>query len=193
MLVLRQFEARTVLLATLVLSCGCTLDHSWTHKDATPAAGKPSQMAVAWINKVQYAPDVVHDGNPTPGLVGRLYLFDDEVKFPVAGDGAVTVTLYDDTKGPATQPLEQWYIDPVALKKFLKKDTVGWGYTVFLPWGSCKPDVTKVHLMCKYESASGQAIMGPVSPLSLEHDRPPAGTAPAPAPLPQLPMPAPVK
>ena len=177
----------------IVLSCagGCTLDHAWTNKDATPGPGKPSQMAVAWINKVQYAPDVVHDGAPTPGLVGRLYLFDEEVKFPVIGDGAVTVTLYDDTKGPATQPLEQWYIDPVALKKFLKKDTVGWGYTVFLPWGSCKPDVTKVHLMCKYDPASGPPITGPVSPLALEHEKPPPGTPPG--PLPQLPTPVPVK
>jgi hypothetical protein len=187
----KSFTIRAASIAAVFLSCGCTLDEHWTKKDPTPAPGKPCQMAVAWLNKVQYAPDVVHDGNPTPGLVGRVYLFDEAVKFPVTGDGALNVTLYDDTKGPATQPLEQWYIDPVALKKFLKKDTVGWGYTVFLPWGSCKPDVTKVHLMCKYEPASGQPIMGPVSPLSLEHDKPAANLTPG--LIPQLPMPAPVK
>src|SRR5205807_1802277 len=82
-----------------------------------PAPGKPCEVAVAWLNRVQYAPDVVHDGTPTAGLVGRVYLFDQTEKYPVVGDGSVLITLFDDTKGPATQPLEQWYIDPVALKK----------------------------------------------------------------------------
>jgi hypothetical protein len=152
-------------------------------------------MAVAWINKVQYAADVVHNGVPTPGLVGRLYLFDQTEKYPVVGDGAVTITLYDDTKGPATQPMEQWYLDPVAFQKFLKKDLVGWGYTIFLPWGSCRPDVTTVHLTCKYEPANGPPIFGPVSPLALEREtRAAAGpVVQPPARLPQLPTASPLR
>jgi hypothetical protein len=181
------------LLLAVACAPGCMPDQFYTTKGAPPAApapGKPCEVAIAWINRVQSAPDVVHDGRPTPCLVGRMYLFDQTEKFPVVGDGAVLVTLYDDTRGPATQPLEEWYIDPVALRKFLKKDVIGWGYSLFLPWGSCKPEVTKVHLTCKYEPASGQPLFGPVSPLTLEHVPSPAV---APVAAQQLPMPTQVR
>lgn len=201
-----QLTARAAALALVFAAAGCTLDQTWTTKaGGPPAAGKPIELAVAWIPHVQYAPDVLHDGVPTAGLVGRIYMFDQTEKYPVLGDGSVTITLYDDTKGPATQPLEGWHIDPVALKKFAKKDTVGWGYTLFLPWGSCRPDVTKVHITCKYEPPAGTPIFAPVSPVSLEHDAPagvptatmvPPATLPPPRTLPlppQLPMPSPVR
>ena len=68
----------------------------------------------------------------------------------------------------------------MALRKFLKKDTVGWGYTMFLPWGSCQPDVTKVHLTCRYDPAGGgQPLFAAVQPLTLEHVPPPSGLAQA--------------
>jgi hypothetical protein len=192
------------LLIVLVCAPGCTLDQYWIGAtDGTPGPGHPCEVATAWLNRVQYAPDTVHDGVPVPGLVCRLYMFDKTEKFPVLGDGSVLITLYDDTHGPAKQPLEQWQIDPVALQKFAKKDTVGWGYTLFLPWGSCRPDVTKVHLTCRYDPKSGSPLFGPPTPLSLVFDQPPAGSEmampmpsaspPPPAPLPQLPMPSPIK
>jgi hypothetical protein len=200
----QQLTVRAAALVLVFAAAGCTLDQAWTTKAGSASGlGKPCELAIAWLPHVQSAPDVVHEGVPTPGLVGRLYMFDQTEKYPVLGDGAVLITLFDDTKGPATQPLEQWYIDPVALKKFAKKDTVGWGYTLFLPWGSCRPDVTKVHLTCKYEPPGGSPIFAPVSPLALEHDTPAYGPAvvlpqpPAPRPPaslpPQLPMPTPVR
>jgi hypothetical protein len=192
----QQAALAAALLAALLCAPGCTLDHYWTTKDTTPAPGHPCEVATAWLNRVQYTPDVVHEGASTPGLVCRVYLFDETEKYPLVADGGITFDLFDDTHGPAAQPLERWYIDPTTLKKFLKKDTIGWGYTLFLPWGSCRPDVTKVHLTCKYEPATGPALFGPVTPLTLEHGPPPEGTplaANPPANLPQLPMPSPMR
>jgi hypothetical protein len=194
----QQAALAALLLAALLCAPGCTLDQYWTAQDGAPRPGHPCRIATAWLNRVQYTPDVVHDGVSTPGLVCRVYLFDETEKYPLAGDGAIVVDLFDDTNGPTTQPLERWHIDPVTLKKFLKRDTVGWGYTLFLPWGSCKPEVTKVHVMCKYEPVAGPPLFDEATPLTLEHV-PPPGTPTMnampkpPAMLPQLPMPAPLK
>jgi hypothetical protein len=192
---LRQQAALAgILLAALLCAPGCTLDQCWMTKDASSANGRPCEVATSWLNRVQYTPDVANDGVPTPGLVCRVYLFDQAETHPLVGDGSVTITLFDDTHGPATQPLEQWYIDPATLKKFLKKDMVGPGYTLFLPWKSCRPEVVKTHLTCKYEPATGSPIYGPVTPLTLEHTPPPAGAAvAAAAPPQQLTMPTPVR
>jgi hypothetical protein len=191
---------RVGFLVALLFAPGCAPDRAFVSADAPPRPGHACQVATFWLNRVQYTPDVVHDGNPTAGLVCRLYLFDESIKDTLVGDGTVLITLFDDTKGPAKQPLEQWQIDPVALKKFLKRDTTGWGYTLFLPWGSCRPDVTKVHLTCRYDPVGGKPLFGPVTPLTLEHVPPPDGVAAAltaprpPAQLPQqLNMPTPVR
>jgi hypothetical protein len=193
----QQAALAGVLLAALLCAPGCTLDQCWTTaKGGPPAAGRPCEVATAWLNRVQYTPDVVNDGLPTPGLVCRLYLFDESESHSLVGDGAVLITLFDDTHGPATGPLEQWYIDSETLKKFLKKDVVGEGYTLFLPWKSCRPEVVKTHLTVKYEPAAGSPLFGPVTPLTLEYAPPPGGApvaAEQPAAPPQLPMPAPVR
>ncbi len=184
------------LLAALLCAPGCTLDQYWTTKDGSPTGGAPCYVATAWLNRVQYTPDVVNDGAPTPGLVCRLYIFDESETHPMVGDGSVTITLFDDTHGPAAGPLEQWYIDPAALKKFLKKDVVGQGYTLFLPWKSCAAEVVKTHLTVKYEPATGTPLFGPVTPLTLEHTPPPGGAPVAerpPAGPQELPMPSPVR
>jgi hypothetical protein len=204
----RARAARRAGLLLLALLCapGCTLDKAFVsgNADAPPRPGHATQLATAWVNRVQYTADVANDGKAAAGLVCRMYLFDEQIKDTLVGDGTVLITLFDDTKGPATQPLEQWQIDPVALKKFLKKDMVGWGYTLFLPWGSCRPDVTKVHLTCRYDPIGGKPLFGPVTPLTIEHTpapdglagalmSPPPPTAP-PAKLPQqLGMPTPVR
>ena len=172
----QQAALAGLLLLALLFAPGCTLDQYWTSKDGPPKAGHPCQIVTTWMNEVQYAPDVVHDGVPTPGLVGRVYLFGPAIDFPQVGDGGLVVDLYNDTAGPATQPLERWQIDPVTLQKFLKKDIVGWGYTLFLPWPTCRPDVTKVHLTVRYDPAGGGSpLWAQTSLVTIEHPPAPGG------------------
>ena len=181
----QQAGLAAALLAALLFAPGCAVTDYIVIKTGPPAAAHPCQVVTTWINKVQYAPDTVHNGAPMPGLVGRVYLFDEEVKYPMVGDGAMVVELYDDTAGPAEKPLEQWVLDPVSLKKFAKKDTIGWGYSLFLPWSTCRPDVIKVHLTCRYDVPGGTPLFAPPSPLTLEH-----GPSPVVAALPVVPQPA---
>jgi hypothetical protein len=196
----QQVGLGVALLLALLLAPGCTHTDGFMAKDATPKAGHPCQIVTTWVNKVQYAPDTMHNGAPMPGLIGRLYLFGETVDFPQVGDGAVVIDLYDDTHGPTEQPLERWELDPVSLRKFLKKDTIGWGYSLFLPWSSCRPDVTKVRMTCRYDPATGSPLFAPASSLALEHSPSPVVAAAVASPaapqapaLPQLPMPTPVK
>jgi hypothetical protein len=199
----QQAGLATALLLALLFAPGCVVTDGFTAKDAPPKPGHPCQLATTWINKVQSAPDTVHNGAPMPGIVGRVYLFGETIDYPQVGDGGMVIDMYDDTHGPAEKPLEEWVLDPVALKKFLKKDTVGWGYTLFLPWTTYRPDVTKVRLTCRYDPiGGGSPLFAPPSPLTLDHgftqvaatsvpQAPPAVGQPA--RVPTLPMPTPVK
>jgi hypothetical protein len=133
------------------------------------------QAVAQWSNHVHYEPDPINGGVPMPGIVGRLYLFDSEIKYPLVGDGGILVSLFDDSAGkPSEKPIEVWYIDPDTLQRLARKDFVGWGYTLFLPWSTYKREITNVHLTVRYDPKQGSPLYTPSAPLTLEHPMPPA-------------------
>src|SRR5439155_4906861 len=103
----------------------------------------------------------VRGGTPGPGLAGRVYLFGPEIKFPLTGDGGLEVLLSDETSGELVQK-EAWMIDADTLKKLLRRDQIGWGYTVFLPWTTYRPEITKVRLKVCYLPAHGTPLYSEV-------------------------------
>ena len=122
----------------------------------------------------------------TPGIAGRVYLFGPVPDFPLAGDGSIVVDLFDDTPRngqPSSVHLEEWRFDPVTLQRLLKQDMVGWGYTLFLPWGTHRPEARSVHLTLRYEPPQGTPVYAPSGPLTLDHGTPPVGTVPPQAPI----------
>jgi hypothetical protein len=123
-----------------------------------------------WVRDVVTAPDTVHGGTPTPGLAGRVYLFGADGDCPVAGDGGLVIDLYDDgQKVPGQGPrlIEEFKFDPVNLKRLLKRDPIGWGYTLFLPWGTYRPDITQVHLRVCYLPHDGAPLYTEGATMSL--------------------------
>jgi hypothetical protein len=139
---------------------------------------KPSaaccQAVVQWSNRVHYEPDPANGGVLTPGIIGRFYLFDAQVKDSLVGDGSILVSLFDDS-GPtkSEKPIEIWFIDPDTLKRLLRQDNIGWGYTLFLPWTTYKREINNVHLTVRYDPKSGSPLYTPSSPLTLDHPQPP--------------------
>jgi hypothetical protein len=130
-----------------------------------------SQAAALWEPKIYVAPDVVHGGAPLPGLAGRVYLFGAQDQLPHAGDGTLTVMLYnDDARGADGQGAlqEYWQLTPDKLKLFLRKDIIGWGYTVFLPMSTYNPAQTHVHLMTCYQPKEGTPLYSPSGPIALQ-------------------------
>jgi hypothetical protein len=135
---------------------------------------KPSpdccQAVAQWSNRVHYEPDPTNGGVPTPGIVGRFYLFDSQVKDSLVGDGSVLVSLFDDSGPTASEkPIEIWFIDADTLQRLLRRDTIGWGYTLFLPWTTYKREINNVHLTVRYDPKQGSPLYTPSSPLTLEH------------------------
>jgi hypothetical protein len=181
---------RAGLAALLGLAVGCVgLDTFLVHTDDRPT-GVVCQVVTTWQNTVMFSPDQVHGGTPVPGITGRLYLFGPEISTPLVGDGGVMVDLYDDApKAQGGQPvmLEEWRLDADTLKKLLRRDPIGWGYTLFLPWGTYRPEIRQVHLVLRYNPAKGTPIFSSESPLLLVHD---PATEPSAAHRPPTPAPS---
>ena len=156
----------------LVSLSGCVTLPKGDKEDPMPH-GQVCQVVATWNHQAVFVPDPAHGGVEEPGLAGRLYLFGPEISFPLIEDGSVVVDLYDDTKAPGDGqpiPLEEWRFDPATLKRLAKKDMIGWGYTLFLPWGTYKPEINQIHLKVRYVTAKGNPFFCESGPMSL--DRP---------------------
>jgi hypothetical protein len=137
----------------LLLSGCVTLDAKV--KDAP--CGTPVQAVATWQTYVLFGADPTREGASTPGLAGRLYLFGPQADFPLAAPGSVEVRLYPEPPNPAAPeaPLEVWRLDPETLKGTLQRDAIGWGYSLLLPWGTYRPDLTHVRLTVRFDPAKG--------------------------------------
>lgn len=162
-----------VALALIVgLTGGCvSFDPFAEDPKNTAPVGVPCQVVATWGSDVSFVPDPVHRGQPGPGLTGRVYLFGSKIDYPTSADGTLVVDLYNDADtiraNGVPLPIEEWRLDPATLKRLLRKDFVGWGYTVFLPWGTYRPDITRVHLRVCFQPVGRAPIYTEGSPMTL--------------------------
>jgi hypothetical protein len=150
------------LAGVLALNAGC-VSTKWFQKgkDEPPPVGDPCRVATWWVPHVVQAPDTLHSGTPVPGLAGRLYLYGPDMGVPMVGAGGLLVCAYDETHVcEGAEPVQKriWYIDPKSLHRCLKKDAIGWGYSLFLPWSEYCPDITRVALRIYFEKPDGARI-----------------------------------
>ncbi len=167
----RPMTAAGALLGLLLSGC-LTLDA----KVKEAPTGTPVQAAATWQTYVLFASDPVREGATTPGLAGRLYLFGPQADFPLAAPGSVEVRLYPDPPNPAAPeaPLELWRLDADTLKGKLQRDAIGWGYSLLLPWGTYRPDLTHVRLTVRFDPATGaMPLYAQETHLSLHGQGPP--------------------
>jgi len=166
-----------VLVGAAGLVGGCLgLEAFLTPKDPPPT-GTPCRVVTTWAREVTFTPDPVNGGANTPGLAGRLYLFGPEITFPMLCGGQLTVDLYDarpEVNEGKPVLLEQWLIDSATLQRLQKKDTIGWGYTLFLPWGTYRPEINRVLLKVRFNPVKGTPLFADPTTLTL-------GIGPAPA------------
>jgi hypothetical protein len=159
-------------LAALVAPPGCVGFDTFTSKPAGPPKEPVCKVVVAWVPQVIMTPDVVNNGKALRCLAGRMYLFGADLKHQVAGDGSLTVDLYDlSTHDPATgEPahLERWEIDGATLnEKLLKHDFWGWGYTLALPFNTYRPDLLRVEMRTRYQPKEGAPLFAETSTVTL--------------------------
>ena len=84
----------------------------------------------------------------------------------------MAVDLYDRTPGqPKSEvPLEVWRFDKETLKRLAKHDAVGWGYTLVLPWGTYKPEITQVELRLSFQPVNGMPLYADSAPVTFKND-----------------------
>lgn len=152
-----RMSAVALLSAMFLALTGCTTTASFLAPDEdSPPSGTVTRITAVWNNEVAFVADPTHNGAKKPGIAGRLYLFGKDMKYPLAAEGSLMVDLYDD--GPADsgqdpRMIEEWRIDNNTLQRLVARDMIGWGYTLFLPWGSYKPEITRVHLAIRFQPA----------------------------------------
>jgi hypothetical protein len=146
----------TAALPGCVTTQGQALHWPWAER---PAKGEVTQVMALWADGVDVQPDPARGGVPTPGLAGRIFLFGKAME-GLEAEGTMTIYLYDDAQPPSDKPVprEMWNLDPVSLQRVLKKDGLGWGYTLWLPWSSYRPEVRKVTLVAHYRTLQGRDV-----------------------------------
>ncbi len=129
------------------------------------------QIVTTWQPEVIFTPDPARGGMSGAGIGGRLYLFGAEIGKPLKGKGSLVVDLYDvsGNKGPDPIHLEQWQIDAATLARLGKLDPIGFGYTLYLPWGTCSEEVNRVQLKVKYQPTSGYPLYTDSGPITMTH------------------------
>jgi hypothetical protein len=139
----------------------------------TPAKpGQAARLTAAWNNKVIYAPDPTHGGEPVPGLMGKLWLFGPEIGAPLTPDGEIFVGAWDN--GPTLdggQPvlLEVWHIDAETAKRIRRKEFFGGGYELFLPWTRYTVDLKRVNVVARFNAADGRSLVSTPETLTIDH------------------------
>jgi hypothetical protein len=151
-----SFFSAVPLLAALAAGC-VTTGVGGDKPEPPPKPTAACQVVVTWQNRVQFAADPTNGGAPTPGFAGRVYLFGPDLGFPVVATGTLVFDLYDETAG-APHLIERWNLDPETVKRLLKKDVIGWGYTVFLPSKEARPEMTKVRLRTAFQAAKAAPV-----------------------------------
>jgi hypothetical protein len=132
--------------------------------------GPVHQVHATWVNKLVVTEDAANQGAPLPGLAGRVYLFGPDLGLPVKGTGKVIVDLFDAAQaGPngESKMLERWVFTKENLDRLLRKDVIGWGYTLFLPWPDYQPAFKRLQVQVSYLPETGVSMYGERTALTL--------------------------
>ena len=133
---------------------------------------EPRQINVIWQNYVAVTQDSQNNGQPLRGVAGRMYFMGADGGHTFQALGRITVTLREiKPDGQPSDKSEVWKIDGHTLQNFLRKDDLlGWGYTLFLPSSTIRPDVKEVELQIKFEPIQGAPIYSQPSKISFRQD-----------------------
>jgi hypothetical protein len=141
---------------------------TWMKNDASAPV---KEMLTVWDARIRMAEDSTHDGIQRPGLVGRLVLLNDN-GFQDA-HGRVIVKMEDLTHPEPGKPFEklgEWSFPVDALKQLKRRDPLGDGYTLFLPWPNYHPAIKEVQVRVCYVPEKGTPRYSTPTRLHLQTD-----------------------
>jgi hypothetical protein len=134
-----------------------------------------AEIITMWRNRVDSLPDPSREGQMSPGLAGQLFLYDARMQ-PVVAEGSLTVALYDETPRPPGQPAnlpEGWEFKKADLKKLVTMDErFGRSYTLFLPWPTYRPDVTRIRIAVRFDQENGHPLYAAETRITIDTSAP---------------------
>ena len=137
-----------------------------------------NHLLTMWDNRVRITEDSANGGAPLHGMAGRLFLFNEDTS--VEAHGRVVVQMLDLTNPVAGQQpnkLGEWSIPAENLKQLKRKDPIGEGYTLFLPWDTYDARVRQVQLQVCYLPEKGAPRYSSPTKVTLQSETPPGPTS----------------
>ncbi len=139
------------------------------------AENPPCRVVCYWDRNVRLAFDSINHGTPVPGLAGRVYFLGED-KLPITARGQITVEWYDPTatgeaaNKPVAPPIVYRNEE---LQRMMKRDPLGVGYTLFLPWPDYRQNITRVRIhLCFVPEKGSFPLYADPTLVSLETDQP---------------------
>lgn len=170
------FISRAALMALVAgLSAGCvttstSLWHSETKEPPAPW-GTPQTVTALWEQRVMSTADIANGGQPLVGLAGRMYLFGETYGSPIQARGSIVVDCSELRPDGTRALIERWEIDPLTLSRLGRKDDgIGWGYTLFLPWQTYRPDIKRLEMQVKFIPEKGIPLFSQRSAVTLQYE-----------------------
>jgi hypothetical protein len=144
----------------LIIGSGCQSINfdkpAWTWP--WPRQEPVAQVCAVWADGLVFQANAAENGAIMPNFAGRVYFFNSAMDRTLKADGALVVSLYDNTQAetPNAPPKEFWNLTGRDLAMIEKSDAVGIGYNLMLPWSTYTPEVSSVTLVVKYTDPCGR-------------------------------------
>jgi hypothetical protein len=134
---------------------GCViLESAGLSKAPEPPPLPVNEVMTYWDRSIRVAQS--DTGAPLMGVAGRVYLINDDLKRMVDAQGSIHVAIRDTTPGaPGGQYAIKCEIKEPDLKRLKKKDMLGDGYTLFVPFESYRPDIRQIEVQVCYVPKGG--------------------------------------
>jgi hypothetical protein len=128
-----------------------------------------ARLVACWDSRIRFVKDTANGGVELPGVTGSVYLFGEATGKTIDAAGHIEVRAFDmapAVRGEKPRLLAEWTFGTETLKTRKRKDLIGEGYTLFLPWIS-DDDVKNVKLQMFYVPENGTSCYGEPTYLAL--------------------------
>ncbi len=157
--------------AVMLVEGGCrTVPIASRESPAKPAATAISKVVVLWTEAVLRANNLP----VAQGFAAKVYLFGPDSREPVTTPGKFTIYAYDETatgeqvkEAAGSQPDRSWEFQESELRGLLKKDAIGWSYSIWVAYGPPTGSERRVTLRLSFTPDNERQVLSESSLVTL--------------------------